>query len=231
MGLPRLSDTRHSGTAGVTLLAKLVQQNLRNGVQGGENILPGTGDDLEALHSFLPVVQDVIEIIDRGDIWQIAFVVLQDVRDIVERHVLFGQVVLEIFETLDILLHFFPLRIGHENDAIDTAQDELSGRVVNYLAGYGVELEFGDKAFDNQSVEREKVEEQGAIGCGSERNKVAAVLRINPLMDVTEVGSLAAEGRTVINDLKLNLAAGVINDRHEESPLGDRFAKVLVCCG
>src|SRR2546427_13227551 len=101
MLLPRLGGPRRGGTAGVTLLAKLVQQNLRNGVQGGENILPSTGDDLEALHPFLPVVQDVIEIINRGDIWQVALVVLQDVRDVVERHVLLGQVVLEIFATLD----------------------------------------------------------------------------------------------------------------------------------
>src|SRR2546421_6412977 len=228
MCLSRRGDARRPGTAGVTLLAKLVQQSLRNGVQGGENILPGAGNDLETLHSFLPVVQDVVEVIDRGDIWQIAFVVLQDVGNIVERHVLLGQVVLEIFETFNVFLHFFPLRIGHENNAIDAAQDELAGGVINDLTGDGIELEFGDKAFNNQSVEREKVEEQGAIGCGSERNKVAAVLRINPLMDVAEVGGFAAEGRTVINDLKLNLAAGVINDRHEESPLAGRFAKVPV---
>src|SRR6266513_4223460 len=167
MCLP-LGDARPSGPAGVTLLTKLVQQNLRNGVQGSENILSGAGDDLETLHSFLPVVQDVIQIIDGGDIWQIAFVVLQDVGDIVERHVLLGQVVLEIFETFHVLLHFFPLRIGHENYAVDAAQDELAGSVVNYLTGDGIELEFGDKAFNNQSVERENVEEQGAIGCGSE---------------------------------------------------------------
>ncbi len=47
-------------------------------------------------------------------------------------------------------------------------------------------------------------------------------------MDVAEVGGLAAQCRTVVNDLKLDLAAGVINDRHEESPLWDRFAKVPV---
>src|SRR5206468_11518989 len=127
-------------------------------VQGRENILPGAGDDLETLHSFLPVVQDVIQIIDGGDIWQIAFVVLQDVGDIVERHVLLGQVVLKIFETFDVLLHFFPLRIGHENHPLDAAQDELAGGIINDLTGDGIELEFGDKAFDNQSVKREKVE-------------------------------------------------------------------------
>src|SRR5437762_10115864 len=173
MCLPRLPDSGRTGTAGVALLAKLVQQNLRNGVQGGENILPRTGDDLETLHPLLPVVQDIIEIIDRRDIWQIAFVVLQDVGDIVERHVLLGQVVLEIFETLNVLLHFFPLRIGDENHAIDAAQHELAGGVVNYLTRAGIELEFGDKALDTQSVEREKVEEQSEIDCGGERNEIA----------------------------------------------------------
>src|SRR5207302_6336295 len=216
--LSRLGGPRRGGTAGVTLLAELVQQDLRNGIESSENILPGTGDDLEALHPLLPVVQDVIEIIDRRDVWQIAFVVLQNVGEIVERHVLLGQVVLEIFETLDVFFHFLPLRIGYENHAIDAAQDELAGGVVNYLTGDGIELEFGDKALDNQSVERKKVEEQGAIGCGSERNEVAAILRINPLMDVAEIGGFAAQGGTVINDLTLDLAAGVINDRHEESP-------------
>src|SRR5947208_10239874 len=164
MCLPRLPDSGRTGTAGVALLAKLVQQNLRNGVQGGKNILPGTGDDLEALHPLLPVVQDVIEIIDRGDIWQIAFVILQNVGDIVERHVLLGQVVLEIFETLDVFFHFLPLRIGYENHAIDAAQDELAGAVVNYLTGDGIELELGAKALNNQSVERENVEEKGVTG-------------------------------------------------------------------
>ena len=106
--------------------------------------------DLEALQPLLPVVQDVFEVIDRRDVRQIAFVVLQDVGHIIERHVLLGQVVLEIFETLDVLFHFFPLRIGHENDAVDAAQDELAGGVVNDLTGHGVELEFGDKALDDR---------------------------------------------------------------------------------
>src|SRR5205814_10029160 len=115
-----------------------------------------------------------------------------------------------------------------EKHAIDAGQARLAAGVIKYLPGDSIELEFGDKALDSQGVEREKVEEQGAIGCGSERNEVAAILRINPLMDIAEVGGFAAEGRTVINDLKLDLAAGVINDRHEESPLADRFAKVPV---
>jgi hypothetical protein len=104
------------------------------------------------------------------------------------------------------------LRIPYKHDAIDAAQNELTGSVVNDLTGDGVELKFGDKAFNNQSVEWEKVEEEGTIGSSSERDEVATILRVNALMDIAEVGGFAAQRRTVINDLKLNLAAGVIND-------------------
>jgi hypothetical protein len=211
MRLPRLG-ARCSGPVGVTLLAKLVQQNLGDGIQGGENILAGAGDDFEALHTFLSIIQDVIEIVDGCDVRKVTLVVLQDIGEVVERHVLLGQVILEIFKTLDVLFHLFPLRIGYEHDAIDAAQDQLASSIVNDLTGDGVELKLGDKAFDNQSVERKKVEEKGAIGGSSERDKVATVLRVNALVDVAEVSGLAAQRRTVINDLKLNLAAGVIND-------------------
>ena len=65
----------------------------------------------------------IFEIIDRRDVRQVALVVLQDVGDLVDRDVLFREIVLKIFEALDVLLHFFPLRIGHENDAIHAAQE------------------------------------------------------------------------------------------------------------
>src|SRR6185503_16134033 len=159
------------------------------------------GDDFEVLHPFLSIVQNVIEVVDWCDVLEIALVVLQDIGDVVERHVLLGQVIFEVFETLDVFFHFFPLRIGYEHDAIDAAQDELTGGIVNDLTRNGVELKLGDKAFNNQSVEREKVEEQGAVGGSSERNKVATILRVNALMDVTEISGFAAQRRTVINDL------------------------------
>ena len=60
---------------------------------------------------------------------------------------------------------------------------------------------------------------------GRERNQIAAILRTYPLVDVTEVGRFAAERGTVVNDFELNLAAGVIDDRHGKARFADRFGK------
>ena len=46
--------------------------------------MPSAGDDFEALHTFLSIVQDVIEIVDGCDVRKVALVVLQNIREIVE---------------------------------------------------------------------------------------------------------------------------------------------------
>ena len=99
-------------------------------------------------------------------LFEVPLVVLQDVGNLVDRDVLLGEVFREIAKTFDVFLHFFPLRIGHENDSIDAAQDELAGRIVDDLARDGVELEFRDEAFDHDRVQGQEIEEQRAVGGG-----------------------------------------------------------------
>ena len=53
------------------------------------------------------------------------------------------------------------------------------------------------------------------------------MVRTDPLMDVGEISGLSTQRRPIINNLKLDLAAGVINDRHEEAPVASKPAKVL----
>ena len=121
--------------AAVALFAEFVEQHLRDGIERGKDVLSSARDDLEALHALLAIVQNELEIIDWRDVVQVALVVLQDVGNLIDRDILLGQVFLEIAKTLDVFLHFFPLRIGHENDSIDAPQDKLTGRIVNDLAG------------------------------------------------------------------------------------------------
>src|SRR5438309_11566642 len=45
-------------------------------------------------------------------------------------------------------------------------------------------------------------------------------------MNIIQIGCLAAQRRTVINDFELNLAARVINDRHAGPPAARKSAKV-----
>jgi hypothetical protein len=73
------------------------------------------------LDALLPIVQHVLEVIDRRDVLEVPLVVLQDVGNLVDRDVLLREVVFEIFKALDVFLHLFPLRIGHENYAIHAA--------------------------------------------------------------------------------------------------------------
>src|SRR5207244_3286894 len=156
----------------------------------------------------------------------IALVVLEHERHLVDLDILDGEIFLKVFETLDVLFHLFPLGIGHEHDSIGAAQDELTRGVVNDLAGNRVELKLRHETFNDDSVKRQKIEEQRAIGGGGERDQFAAMVRANALMDVGEVGGFSTQGRPVINNLKLDLAAGVINDRHEKAPILSKRAKV-----
>src|SRR5207245_7154798 len=52
-----------------------------------------------------------------------------------------------------------------------------------------------------------------------QRDEIAAILRVNALMDVAEVSRLAAQRWAVVDDFELNLAARVVNDRHWRSPV------------
>jgi len=84
--------------------------------------------------------------VDRGDVWEVALVVLDDVGDLVDRDVLLGEVFLEIAKTLDVFLHLFPLRVSHKNDAIHAPQHELAGGVLKHLAPDPIKLEICTEA-------------------------------------------------------------------------------------
>src|SRR5438552_8440688 len=136
------------------VLAEFVQQNLRDRIKRREHVLTGARDHFETLQPLFPVVQNVFHVIDRRDIREVALVVLEPARDLFDHQVLKGEVVAEIFEALDVLLHFFPLRIGHENNSVHAAQHQLAGGVVNHLTGHGVELKLGHEPFDHERIQR-----------------------------------------------------------------------------
>ena len=111
------------------------------------------------------------------------------------------QVLLEIGERLDIVRHLFPVGIDHENDAIDALEHQLPRRVVDRLAGNGVELETGGEAGQRLGVERKKVEEERAVGIGGQRDQFALLGVGDLLVQRDQIGGLAAQGRALINNL------------------------------
>ena len=91
------------------------------------------------------------------------------------------------------------LRVRHEDHSVHALQDELSRGVVENLAGNRVEVEAGLEAAHGSEVEREKVEEQRAVSLRGKRDQLPFRLRIGLVVDVLEVGGLAAQPRPVID--------------------------------
>src|SRR5260221_12737030 len=125
-----------------------------------------------------------------------------------------AQVLFQVPKTLNIFLHFVPLRIRHEDQAIHTPENQLSSRVINHLAGDCVQLEFCFETLQHDRVHRQKIKKKGSIGCGCQRNEVATITRRDARMDVLQVGRLPTERRPVIDNLEMDLFASVVDDRH-----------------
>ncbi len=127
------------------------------------------------------------------------------------------EVLFEVGEALDVFGHLLVLRIGNEDDAIHAAEHELAGGVVNDLAGNGVKLELGLEALDRHGFDRQEVEEQRAVGTGGQRDELAFIAGggLDVVVDLHEVGGLAAHGWAVIHEFNLQLFCCLIDYRHK----------------
>ena len=148
---------------------------------------------------------------------QVALVVLQHVGNFREVELEGIQVVHEILEALDVFRHLFVLRIGDKHDAVHAAQHQLPRRVVNHLAGHGVKLELRLEALDGHRLNRQKIEEQRAVGTRRQRHEFALVAGggLYMVVDLHKVGRLAAHGRAVINDFNLQFLGGLVDEGHK----------------
>ncbi len=86
------------------------------------------------------MVQVPIHGFDGQDVSKIALVVLEHERNLVERLVQLFEVLLQVVEALNIRFERDFLRIRDEDNPVDALEHELSRRVVEHLAGNGVEL-------------------------------------------------------------------------------------------
>ena len=127
------------------------------------------------------------------------------------------EVGLEVADRLDVGLHTLGLAVGDEDHAVDPLEDQLAAGVVEDLARHGVEVEAGGEAADRAEVEREEVEEQGAVGLGGQRDHLALRVGRGLVVDVLQVRRLAAQAGPVIDDLAVDLLAGVVDERHGDS--------------
>jgi hypothetical protein len=143
---------------------------------------------------------------------------LQDVGDGLQVEAVLGQVLLEVPDRFDVGFHPLVLAVGHEHDAVHALQDQLPAGVVEHLARHGVEVEAGGEAADGAQVEGQEVEEQRAVRLGREGDHLALRLRRGLVVDVLQVGRLAPEAGAVVDDLAVDLFAGVVDERHVARP-------------
>ncbi len=164
-------------------------------------------------------VEGVVQLVDREDVREIAFVVLEDAGRGVEGDPDLGEVLAEVAEALDVRVLHGPLGIGDEDDAVHALEDELPRRVVEHLPRNGVQLEAGLEAPDDTHVERKQVEKERAICLGLEAHHLPARCGCRPPVDHMEIRRFSTEARTVVHDLCGHLHRRVIEKNHKKKVL------------
>jgi hypothetical protein len=124
------------------------------------------------------------------------------------------EVFLEIPEGLNVGRLHGSLRIGDEDNPINSAEHQLTGRVVVNLARDGVELEGDVHPSDGSDVDRKQIEEDRPVALGGERDHLPALTAFKVVMDPLQVCRLAAQARTVVHDLGVELAQRVVEEDH-----------------
>src|SRR5581483_2048080 len=199
-----------------TLADELVEQHAGDHVERFEYSFALVSDRSERRDLNFAIVQKKLHVVGRSDIGQILFVVLENIGNVREVQLEGLEVFFQVVEALHVLGHFFVLGIGDKHDPIHAAEHKLPRGVVDDLAGDGVKLELGLETFDRHRLDGQEVEEQRAVGTGGERDELAFVAGggLNVVVDLHEVGGLAAHGGTVVNDLDLQFLGCLVYNGH-----------------
>src|SRR5713101_8413891 len=94
------------------------------------------------------------------------------------------------------------------------ADSSACGGGLVALPRYGIELELGGEARDAPQVQREKVEEQSAVGVSGEGNHAPPATLRHPAEDVLQVRRLTGPAGPVVDDLAGDLTRGEVHERH-----------------
>src|SRR6185503_3753748 len=159
-------------------------------------------------------VERRLEIFDRRRVWKVALVVLDDERHLGQIVPVLRHVVVEILHRFEIGFHALGLGVAHEHDAINVLEYELAAGVVIDLTRHRIQVKARLEAANRSQVDGKEVEEESTLRLGRQRNELAARLRLNLAVNVLEIRSLAAEPGTIVNNLTVDLARGVVDHRH-----------------
>jgi hypothetical protein len=172
-------------------------------LQRREDALAPRCDGLEVGES--PRVDLPFEVLDGHRVIEVALVVLDD-----DRHVLDGlahllEVLLQVLERFLVLLELGFAGVRDEDDAVDTLQHEATRRLVVDLSRHGVELELRADARDLAEVERHVVEVQRPLTRRRDGGEFASRVGRHLAVHELQVGRLPGHSRSVVDDLALDL--------------------------
>ena len=109
-----------------------------------------------------------------------------------------------------------PLGVGDEDHAIRPTKDQLASGVVVNLTRDGVELQGYLHAANRADFERQEIEEDGSITLRGEGDHLAALTTLEVVVDPLQIGGLATQSGTVVDDLRVELAQRVIEENHRK---------------
>ena len=137
--------------------------------------------------------------------------------DLLQIRALIPQVDDEVLEAFLVAFQGRSLGIRHKDHRIGSAQHQLAGGIVEDLARHRIELDAGLHAPDGAQFDGQEIEEEGAVRLGGQGQHLAAPIAGQRVVDMLEVGRLAAEARAVVDDLGRQLLGRSI-EKHHASP-------------
>ncbi len=146
----------------------------------------------------------------------VALVPLHDERQALRDEPILAQIPEQIVEALQVLEEPPAIGIGDEDDPVHVAQDEPPRRCVVALSGDRVEVKTDAEPAHLPQIDRQEVEEEGALVLGGDRDQAPARLLRQATVNVQEIGGLTAQAGAVVDDLGVNLPGRNV-DEHGRS--------------
>ena len=144
------------------------------------------------------------------------------------------QVLRHLAEALDVLLPAVGGRVRDEHQRVGALQHQAPRGRVERLPGHRQHLQPQVEPAEAGGLDRQQVEQQRPVLRGVDRHHLAAVLRLDLLVEDLEVRRLPADGRAVVDDLDLDRPLAMVQlDQRDSAPGPRRVGAPSAClvCG
>jgi hypothetical protein len=201
-------------TSSQAVLADLLLHHQADGLEEGlEHSFPLRGDRGERRRAAR--IEELIQLLIRHEVVEVAFVVLHDQRELVEVDAVGLQVAAQVLDRTQVLFDPAPLRVDHEHDGVRALQHIAPHLHVLVLPGHREALNADLEALDLAEIDRQEVEEKRRVLLGVDRDELDLIAWTQQSMHDLEAGRLAAEAYAVVDELGGNRLFCEVDETHE----------------